>query len=300
MPGHCRAYYRDMQLRFSPKVTLTCLALALWMVGMSIWQWSRHLEKQELIATLNDTLRLPPVKLVDLISQNPDWGSLTWRRVSVAGTFDFEHEFLLRNRSLNKRAGAHIVTPLKIDGLSDAYVLVDRGFVPLGREGAVARKPYQRPAHVEMFGLIKESMPPKWLLSPNDPETGGKRPWVDQFLRADIPKISRQLPYPVLPVYLETMLNPDDPLLASQIVRNSSGGRHDVLNVTGPSTVENFGMDSPDAEYPLAAYDTTPPPDIHLGYVYEWAFMALLTIGIGLVLQMRRPNAAQAPKSSES
>jgi hypothetical protein len=61
-----------------------------------------------------------------------------------------------------------------------------------------------------------------------------------------------------------------------------------VLNVTGPSTVENFGMESPDAEYPFPAYDTTPPPDIHIGYVYEWAFMALLTFLIGLVLQFRR------------
>lgn len=263
------------------------------MVGMSIWQWGRHLQKQELIATLNNTLRLPPVTLTDIIAQHPDWSSLTWRRVTVSGTFDFAHEFLLRNRSLNKRAGTHVVTPLKIEGLDNSYVLVDRGFVPLGREGLDNRKQYQRPAHVQMFGLIKESMPAK-LFAPNDPETGGGRPWVDQFLRVDITKVSRQLPYSVLPIYLETMQNPDDPLLASQIVRNSSGGRHDVLNVTGPSTVENFGMDSPDAEYPLAAYDTTPPPDIHLGYVYEWAFMALLTIGIGLVIQMRRPKAAPA------
>jgi hypothetical protein len=47
-------------------------------------------------------------------------------------------------------------------------------------------------------------------------------------------------------------------------------------------------MESPDAEYPFPAYDTTPPPDIHIGYVYEWAFMALLTFLIGLVLQFRR------------
>jgi hypothetical protein len=91
------------------------------------------------------------------------------------------------------------------------------------------------------------------------------------------------------------MENPDDPLLASKIVRESAAGKSDVLMLTGQKKTENFGMDSPDAKYPIPAYDITPPPDIHLGYVYEWAFMALLTALIGFVLQMRRPNNSGYP-----
>jgi len=275
-----------MAFRFSPKVSGTCALLIVFMLGMSAWQWDRHLQKIALIETLNQTLGLEPIELRSLIVQNPDPKTLTWRRVKLSGEFDFKHEFLLRNRSFEKRAGVHVITPLKIDG-TDTWVLVDRGFIPFGREGQQNRVRYQRPARTEMYGLIKDTMPQRFM-APNDPEPGPGKPWVDQFLRVDIEKVSKQLPYPVLPFYLETMKDPNDPLLASQIVKGSEAGRHDVLNVTGPSTVENFGMESPDAEYPFPAYDTTPPPDIHIGYVYEWAFMALLTLLIGLVVQFRR------------
>lgn len=275
-----------MNVRFSPKVSITCALLAAFMVGMSFWQWDRHLQKLALIETLNQTLRLEPVDLPSLLAQNPDPRTLTWRRVKLSGAFDFKHELLLRNRSYEKRAGVHVITPLKVDG-ADAWVLVDRGFLPLGRESAENRSRYQRPERTEMFGLIKDTMPKKFL-APSDPEAGPGKPWVDQWLRVDVDNIAKQLPYPILPFYLETMKDPNDPLLASQIVKGSEAGRHDVLNVTAPSTVESFGMDSPDAPYPFPAYDTTPPPDIHIGYVYEWAFMALLTLLIGFVLQLRR------------
>ena len=126
-------------------------------------------------------------------------------------------------------------------------------------------------------------------MAPADPPTGDGKPWVDQWLRVDIPAMQKQLPYHVLPVYVEVMDDPNDPLLASKIVREGAGGRNDVLMYTG-QTVKSFGMDSPDTTYPIPTYDITPPPDIHLGYVYEWAFMALLTVGIGIVMQLKRPR----------
>jgi len=150
-----------MQFRFSPRLTLVCLLLALAMLGMSRWQWDRHLQKQALISRLNESLEREPIALAELLSQSPDWDALAWRRVKLAGTFDFEHEFLLRNRTLNKRSGVHVITPLRIDGAADSYVLVDRGFIPLGRESREARAQYQRPLHVEMFGIVKNTVPPK-------------------------------------------------------------------------------------------------------------------------------------------
>jgi hypothetical protein len=102
--------------------------------------------------------------------------------------------------------------------------------------------------------------------------------------------MKNQLPYPVLPIYLETMQDPNDPLVTTKIVKESAGARNDLLTLTGQKNVENFGMDSPEAHYPIPLFDTTPPPDIHLGYVYEWSFMALLTLGIGAVLQLKRNN----------
>ena len=289
----------DMNFRFSLKVTISCLVLATGMTSLSIWQWGRHLQKQELIQELERILLLEPIPLRELVNQKPDWANLTFRRVSLSGTFDFKHEILLRNRSLNKRAGSHVITPLKLDGPGELYVLVDRGFLPLGREEAEQRLIYQHPEHTEIFALIKGSMPQK-LFAPQDPEVAPGKPWVDGWLRIDIPNIKKQLPYELLPVYLETMDNPNDPLLVSKIVRKGDAGRDDILNLSGKSNVENFGMDSPDAAYPIPTFDTTPPPDIHLGYVYEWAFMALLTISIGLIMQFKRPGTSKTSQRNAS
>ena len=86
-----------MQFRFSWKVTLTTGMLALGMVYASVWQWDRHLQKQSLIEHLQETLTLPPIPLIDLLRVPPSWESLTFRRIQVSGSYDFQHETLLRN-----------------------------------------------------------------------------------------------------------------------------------------------------------------------------------------------------------
>jgi surfeit locus 1 family protein len=278
-----------MTLNFSLKTTLICLALALGMARASIWQWDRHLEKQRLIATLNATLKRDVADLAQLAESAPNWEAETWRRVRFSGEYDFEREIIVRrNRGSNDQAGFHVVTPLKLDN-SDTRVLIDRGFIPLGRQEREYRKRYQKPSRIEGYGIIKATSEPK-LFAPSDPEVKAGGEPIDLWIRVNVAKIALQLPYKVLPVYLEVMRDPEDPLLSSKIVKEGSAGRNDVLALTGQKQVENFGMESPDIEYPIPQFDTTPPPDIHLGYVYEWAFMALLTIGIGVVAQLRRPR----------
>jgi cytochrome oxidase assembly protein ShyY1 len=292
-----------MQFNFSLKTTLICGALALGMVRASIWQWDRHLQKQELVASLNSTLHREVVDLNELISSSPNWQDETWRRVRVSGTYDFSRETLVRrNRGSHDHAGFHVITPLKIDTTGEStgqsnqqYILIDRGFIPLGREEREYRKRYQNVERVTLHGIVKQSSEPgfRWLrfLVPQDPDPTPQSPWIDLWKRVNIAAMQKQLPYSVLPIYLEVMENPDDPLLAEKIVKEGSAGRNDVLALTGQKKIENFGLNSPDAAYPLPHFDTTPPADIHLGYVYEWAFMALLTIGIGVIAQFRRPKA---------
>jgi cytochrome oxidase assembly protein ShyY1 len=257
------------------------------MLRASVWQWDRHVEKQELIRTLHATLEREPLELSQLAASTPTWSNEIWRRIHFAGSYDFEREVIVRrNRGNNDHAGFHVLTPLKLDN-SNTYVLIDRGFIPLGREGREYRSRYHTTPHADRFGLIKASTPPK-LFSPADPPTGLDKPWADVWIRVNLEAMQKQLPYPLLPIYLELMEKVDDPLLGDKIVKEGSAGRNDVLALTGQKQVENFGMESPDATYPIPHFDTTPPPDIHLGYVYEWAFMAVLTLGIGYIIQLKR------------
>lgn len=276
-----------MRFAFSLKTTLICTILALAMLRASVWQWDRHVQKQALITTLNNTLHREIVDLRSLAETTKDWDRETWRRVKVSGTYDFEREMIVRrNRGSNDHAGFHVITPLKIDTTNN-YILVDRGFIPLGRESRGYRIRYHSSPQVDLFGIVKASSTPKFL-APNDPPASLSLPWVDLWIRVNIEAMQKQLPYKVLPVYIEVMEDPNDPFLSDKIVKEGSAGRNDVLALSGQKQVENFGLDSPDINYPIPHFDTTPPPDIHLGYVYEWAFMALLTLGIGTIAQFKR------------
>jgi len=62
-----------------------------------------------------------------------------WRRVTVTGTYERDHQLLVRNRPFNGSPGFEVLTPLRTaDG---ALFIVDRGWVPTGNTN-------DRPDHV--------------------------------------------------------------------------------------------------------------------------------------------------------
>lgn len=275
--------------KFSWRVTTVCSILIVGMLTASRWQWHRHLWKQKIIETLDANLNKPIEPLTSIVSsQNVDWPSIIHRRVSVTGEYDFAHETTLRNRRLNDAwAGVHALTPLKISGIEPAtYILIDRGFVPLAKSSPELRKEFQKNVKASFVGLIKESTPRK-IFSPSDPEAGPGLPWVDAWLRTDLDNIGKQLPYKILPVYLEVMEN-SDATDASEKIQNSADGRQEIFMMPKQGFVESHGMDAPDLNYPVPQFDTITPPGRHLGYVYEWASMALMTFCIGFIMQLRR------------
>jgi surfeit locus 1 family protein len=61
---------------------------------------------------------------------------LRFRRVSVAGAYVAEPQFLLDNMLHDGVAGYHVLTALRVAGRRE-HVLVNRGWVPLGRDRSV-------------------------------------------------------------------------------------------------------------------------------------------------------------------
>jgi surfeit locus 1 family protein len=286
-PKEAAGYTTSMWRILTTPTSIICLALAVCMMRASAWQWDRHLQKKELIATLEDTLKQDPIDLLQLAKPDTNWSKEIWRRVHIAGTYDFQHEVIVRrNRGSQDHAGFHVLTPLRLDGPSEIYVLVDRGFIPLGREAREFRSRYHSPSRIDQFALVKDSAR-RTLFAPADPAVGAGKSWADIWIRVNISAMQQQLPFQVLPIYVELMSSPDDPLLPSKIVKENSAAKNEVLSLTGQKYVENLSLNSPDANYPTPLFDTTPPPDIHLGYVYEWAFMAALTLAIGAIAQRK-------------
>lgn len=286
-----------LQFRFSLKVTLICGVLSLLMIRASVWQWHRHIEKQRYIAELSQHLQLPPVPLLSLIPEgSANWESLYHRRVTVSGTYDFSHEIILRNRRYKGNAGVHAITPLKIDH-SETRVLIDRGFIPLSDSGPERRKRFQKTDHVQLTAIVKESMRKK-LFAPSDLPSNDEVSRIDAWLRIDVPNISKQIPYEILPVYLEIMAVDDVVAAESEIVESGPDGRDDIFMAPQSGIVKSLGMDAPDLSYPIPMFNKIIPPGRHLGYVFEWALMALITILIGLILQLRRPKWGEGNRSA--
>lgn len=103
-------------------------------VRLGLWQLDRHAEARERAAAREARLAEPPVPLGALIAgagSEPSADDLEWRRVLLAGRWDFAGEVLIRNRMHNGRPGVHVVTPFRTESdTGEIAVLVLRGWLP--------------------------------------------------------------------------------------------------------------------------------------------------------------------------
>jgi len=110
-------------------VTLLLLPL---MTGLGLWQLERADWKQALVDTNEGRSRLSPIALRPGAEISDE---VQYRRVFARGYYDMEHQLLLDNKTYQGHAGYHVLTPLRL-AESDAVVLVNRGWVPLGNSRA--------------------------------------------------------------------------------------------------------------------------------------------------------------------
>ena len=273
-----------MRIYFSAKVSLIGLVLIAIFLRLAYWQWTRHLEKRVTIVALEARLKQPLGDLALLLNNSkPNWDELFYRRFHVVGEYDFQHEVVMRNRMYEQNAGVHVLTPLRIAG-SDRYILVNRGFIPLEQAAREKRTIFQRSSTADFLGLIKEGRPAKFLAPPDEKPQPGK--WVDSWLRVDPAEMQKQLPYQLLPAYVEVM-SITDPKQVEGLVVKADSGREDLLFLGLKDASGQERKLLPIGNYPLPVFDTIIPAARHLGYVYEWSFMALATFLICLILQLR-------------
>ena len=176
-------------------LTLFVLLVAATMAGLGFWQLSRREQRLRRNALIMRRMDEPPVRISGDVA---DPSALDYRPVVVAGTFDYTHEVVLRTRSRNGRAGVHVLTPLRLAG-SDRAVLVDRGWIPFEESAPDARRVFQQPGAAEVHGLARVAQPRPNRFAPADAD----RPYLDAWFRADIARIQKQIPYPLLPIFVE-------------------------------------------------------------------------------------------------
>ena len=98
-------------------------------VSLGNWQLDRLAQRKERNATTIANEQ-KPMQPYEQVFTHPITDSDQWQRVEARGTFDADHQFVVRYRSNGGVDGYEVVTPLRT---ASGAVLVDRGFIPLER-----------------------------------------------------------------------------------------------------------------------------------------------------------------------
>lgn len=119
---------RRLWLRWALLIIFVAL-LGVVFVSLGNWQLDRLAQRKERNAT-TITNEQKPVQPYEQVFTHPITDADQWQRVEARGTFDADHQFVVRYRSNGGADGYEVLTPLRT---ASGDVLVDRGFIPLER-----------------------------------------------------------------------------------------------------------------------------------------------------------------------
>ena len=204
--------------------TVLVLAGTALCIRLGIWQLDR-LEQRRAFNTQYSTARAEPT--LDLNQEQPeDVAEMEWRSVKASGEYDFANQVAIRNQYYGDQYGYHLLTPVRFAGEA---VLVDRGWIPAeGNSAPSDWRKYDEAGTVNVSGQIRLGQTKRGLLGVPDPPTedGAK---LQIWNNADLARIAAQIPYPVLPVYIQPDPQANDsepPIPPAQPVIELTEGPH--------------------------------------------------------------------------
>lgn len=174
-------------------------------IRLGIWQLDR-LEQRRAFNAQFESARAQPV--LDLNEEQPEnIAAMEWRPVEASGEYDFANQVAVRNQYYGNQYGYHLLTPLVIN---DEAIFVDRGWIPAEDNSAPADwRRYDEPGSVMVSGQIRlgRGKPAIGGVADSLPEDGSR---LQVWNNADITKIAAQMPYPMLPVYIQPAVDAND------------------------------------------------------------------------------------------
>jgi cytochrome oxidase assembly protein ShyY1 len=154
------------------------------------WQLDRlHSRRERNVSTLHNEQQAV-LPWTDVFTR-PILDADQWQRVTATGTFDADHQLVLRYRSSGDTEGYEVVTPLRT---TTGNVLVDRGIVPLTNGAQIPTAAPPPPAgEVTVVGHVRRDEEGK--RSATTPVNGAAR-------LISAPAFATTLPYPVVDGYI--------------------------------------------------------------------------------------------------
>lgn len=207
--------------------TLLVIAAAAVCARLGVWQLDRLKQRRAFNSHVFAMRAAPPLELSAQAASEALSG-MEYRPARATGTYDFAHQIAVRNQSYNDQYGLHLVTPLVME--DGAALLVDRGWIPAEGNAAPADwHKYDFPAgKVTVQGIVRESQSKPGFGGIADPTLTPGQKGLDQWIYVNVGRIAKQMPYPLLPVYLEQDPEPNrtDPPIPFQEQLDLSEGPH--------------------------------------------------------------------------
>lgn len=250
LSNHKRAVWRRQIPTFATVILFPLL------LSLGFWQLDRAQQKRNMLSVYTHRGQLEPLSLDQPLD---DIETLHYRRVRVQGHYDAAHLVLLDNKVYQGRVGYHVLIPLHVTG-ADVHVLINRGWVPLGKSRQTLPDISVKSGPVTVSGIIH--LPSSQVFALGDIQgdrDGGKDDWPAVVQWLDIAHVAQQMGYP-----LQEFVILQDPPEADDLANGPI--RQWVLTVSSPER--------------------------HTAYAVQWFALSAVLVIIYIVLSLRKVKSA--------
>ena len=190
---------RRLWLRWALLIIFVAV-LGIVFVNLGEWQLDRLAQRRERNATTIANEQ-KPIRPYEEIFTRTITDADQWQRVEARGTFDPDHQFVVRYRNNGDAEGYEIVTPLHT---ATGTVLIDRGFIPRVHGAQIPSTAPAPPAgEVTLVGHVRRS---------EKGRRAATTPVNNQMRLINSDAIAATLPYPISSGYIGLLtVQPEQP-----------------------------------------------------------------------------------------
>jgi surfeit locus 1 family protein len=183
------------------KTTLLVIAAVIVMIRLGLWQLDRLDQRRAFNARVEEQLAQSALEISNE-NLSADLYNMEYREAIVLGEYDHDRQVVLRNQDWQGRLGVHLLTPLIIQG-SDQAIMVNRGWIPYEDFEAGKLSQFDESGLVEVNGIIRRSQTKPRIGGRADQIPAEGEPPLQAWNWINVGGIAGQLPYELLPVYLQ-------------------------------------------------------------------------------------------------